>query len=731
MTGPDASSGNTTDGINGAGLSADDALAGARYLSLGWTAYNETTAPYGWVFESGKLPYIQPFDEVSAASYDYLTQAAGTDQAAPELNGETAVGIGATFATLRFASSEAGAYYCLVLADSETAPLADAIKTSGVSGTVSDTYVNSITAAGLTASIGYVAYLIAEDAVGNTSAVSEIAFTTGASDETAIPPLINGAYRISNAEQLAWFRDLVNGALTGGIAQNAGADAVLTADIDLSGVCGDGNSWTPIGSSDEPYTGVFDGAEYTVSDLYINVDADYQALFGAVDSGTIKDLTVSGSITNAGEYTAGIAACVSAGVLTNCVNEAEVTSQYSYVGGVAGTCKGMSQLTGCENKGDVTGVTTVGGVAGYAIYASLTDCVNTGSVNGSGRDIGGICGYGAQLKDCSNSGAVTGTNKYVGGIVGGVGGSVNSSVIGCENTGAVTGASCAGGIVGYILTEVIAYIADCSNSGAVSGTATGTSDSGQIGGLFGSANLNGLSGTVTVASCYNTGDVSDTSSAEAAGGVGGLGGYVTGRASFTLQNCYNAGNVTGTKGVGGLLGVVEAISSAANITATNCYSAGAVTIASGEYDATLSGGIGQTLLANDATADDIYFSNLFYKESGELDGIGDNTAGVDPCTVGAVRMRWMRSCRRRLSPAGWAARLSCTPTARPRQGRCPPEAPSDSPRTRTRSCGRGWAWMTTKPSTSSSSARSIQASRLTALTRMPQPSLPVRPLHSP
>ena len=76
-----------------------------------------------------------------------------------------------------------------------------------------------------------------------------------AAPSDSVPELENGVYQISNAAQFGWFRDLVNGSLKDGTTQNAGADAILTADVDMSAVCGEAAgeggtelSWEPIGS---------------------------------------------------------------------------------------------------------------------------------------------------------------------------------------------------------------------------------------------------------------------------------------------------------------------------------------------------------------------------------------------------------------------------------------------------------------------------------------------------
>ena len=52
---------------------------------------------------------------------------------------------------------------------------------------------------------------------------------------SATPEQINGVYQIETAEELFWFAALVNGTLEG-TAQNAAACAVLTTNIDLTGV---------------------------------------------------------------------------------------------------------------------------------------------------------------------------------------------------------------------------------------------------------------------------------------------------------------------------------------------------------------------------------------------------------------------------------------------------------------------------------------------------------------
>ncbi len=83
----------------------------------------------------------------------------------------------------------------------------------------------------------------------------------------------NGTYLIGTGAELAWFAGLVNGTLEG-VEQNRSANALLTADINLSGY-----QWTPIGYAldtsgysgwEAGYSGVFDGQNHRIDHLYID-----------------------------------------------------------------------------------------------------------------------------------------------------------------------------------------------------------------------------------------------------------------------------------------------------------------------------------------------------------------------------------------------------------------------------------------------------------------------------
>ena len=204
-------------------------------------------------------------------------------------------------------------------------------------------------------------------------------------------------YRISTAEQLKSFRDIVNGE-----NGNPAAYAELMNDIDLSSVCNETNPWTPIGngggtSGGNTFEGSFDGQGHSVKNLYVTGNGD-AGLFGYVSTeGTVKNLGVSGTSTST---SGGGVAAINFGSIENCSSGVIVTATGSnnvYVGGVVDQNHGS--VTNCYNTGNITVTGNnndvyVGGVVAQN-YSNVTNCYNTGTitVTDSGSSyVGGIVG---------------------------------------------------------------------------------------------------------------------------------------------------------------------------------------------------------------------------------------------------------------------------------------------------------------------------------------------------
>ena len=187
----------------------------------------------------------------------------------------------------------------------------------------------------------------------------------------------DGKTHISTAEDLR----AINGNLAG--------HYVLDGDIDLTDCLG-GGSWTPIGTEDKPFTGTFDGNGHSIKGLYINAsDSNYQGLFGYVDSGTVKNLTVSGSVSGTGDYVGSVVGYNNGGTVKNCYNTGEVSGDVS-AGGVVGSSGGI--VENCYNTGKVNGDVSAGGVVGQnSGISTVENCYNTGTVSG-GSYVGGVVG---------------------------------------------------------------------------------------------------------------------------------------------------------------------------------------------------------------------------------------------------------------------------------------------------------------------------------------------------
>lgn len=218
---------------------------------------------------------------------------------------------------------------------------------------------------------------------------------------TGNPALITGSgtvtdpYQISTADGLKWFRDKVNNAKT---PDETKICVELTEDIDLSG-----EEWSPIGIGQGvywgslSYSGTFDGKGHTIKNLSIdNSSANFVGLFGYVLGGTIRNLTVSGSVKGSG-HTGGIAGGADGGTFENCANL-------------------------CVVQSDSTEGGTTGGIIGFALNMDyvliVRDCYNVGSI--TGRHAGGIigqCSWHETISNCYNAGTVTGTAN-AGAIIG-------------------------------------------------------------------------------------------------------------------------------------------------------------------------------------------------------------------------------------------------------------------------------------------------------------------------
>ena len=173
-------------------------------------------------------------------------------------------------------------------------------------------------------------------------------------------------------------------------------DARLCADLDLSEVCGQTlGAFTPIGSSDRPYTGSFNGCGFTIRNLYVDASKN-SGLFGVIgENASISDLTLENAAVRGESYVGGIAGYNDGGTVYACAVNGAITGTY-FVGGVCGYNNG-GVVNACAVTGSVSGANVVGGVVGYNGNASasgqLLNSFCCANVNADDIPVGGLCAY--------------------------------------------------------------------------------------------------------------------------------------------------------------------------------------------------------------------------------------------------------------------------------------------------------------------------------------------------
>ena len=182
-----------------------------------------------------------------------------------------------------------------------------------------------------------------------------------------------------------------------------GGAYVLTADIDFADYAGVLKHKSIGTDSTVPFYGTFDGCGYTVSNLNILADTQFTGLFGYIKAATVKNVTVSGTVSSTNRYTGAVVGYAEASSIENCHNKATVNGT-EYVGGVIGYIKNGVKLSGCYNSGDIVATATdVGGVVGLINgITDMSNCLSTGKIVYNNMNVGGLIGRTAGTVYVSN-----------------------------------------------------------------------------------------------------------------------------------------------------------------------------------------------------------------------------------------------------------------------------------------------------------------------------------------
>jgi hypothetical protein len=234
-----------------------------------------------------------------------------------------------------------------------------------------------------------------------------------------------------------------------------------------------GKGWQPIGTSDDPFTGSFDGQGYEISDMFINrPDESLVGLFGAVDVGGVIQNVKVVNATVTGEWAIGGLVGENWGDVRNSYSGGTVSGGEDSVGGLVGGNAG--DVSNSCSAANVTGHWDVGGLVGCSdSYGTVSNSYSVGNVTGEWA-VGGLVGgnLGGIVAKSYSTGGVTG-DDYVGGLVGDNQGTVSNSY----SIGSVTGEWYVGGLVGD--NDSLGIVTNSYASGSVTGYSF-------VGGLAGS-----------------------------------------------------------------------------------------------------------------------------------------------------------------------------------------------------------------------------------------------------
>lgn len=325
---------------------------------------------------------------------------------------------------------------------------------------------------------------------------------------------------------------------------------VQTSDIDMASAGTIAPLCPSNATSTAPFTGVYDGAGYKISNLSIaNVsegDTHYASgLFGYVGKGAIvKGVNLStAKITAAGQYAGGIVGYSEGAEVSGCSFNGTITSSAKYA------------------YGSFTEASVAGGIVGIAVGGSVKDCSSTGNVNADGQMVGGIVGAaasGAVVSGCSvPQGATTYSAYYVKNVP-----------------------SLVGGIAGYIAGS--SSVSNCSVESSVASRGIA------VGGIVGRLELGSVTGSVLGAHAVVT-----TSACDAGGIVAQLITTSAANEHCVVEGCAAYGNINGGYSVSGIVSHIEPTMTTDVVDIVNCiYSGGEITSSSyNAYGYALAAGI--------------------------------------------------------------------------------------------------------------------------------------------
>ncbi len=320
----------------------------------------------------------------------------------------------------------------------------------------------------------------------------------------------NDPYLIFYADQLTQVRNFLG---------KSGVYFKLMSDIDLTDWIEENSpnqGWQPIGVSSSKFKGIFDGNNYTISNL--NIDRPSTSgvgLFGYADGATFKNIVIDETTINGNGDVGPVCGNASSSTFSNCKVTATINAKGNTVGGIAGSASGTFTNNKVTNT-TINGIDNVGGIVGYTQNSTFTSNDVSATIEGK-NSIGGILGY-------SNSHCSLDNNI------------AKCSIVGNDNVGGLNGQSQFG-----------LSLKKCAFYGTIKAHSS-------VGGIIGFSSSATPTSTVNISNCYSVSDIQATGD-----NIGGIVGYRdfndhVAMGLFTISNSYYSGNILGGRYIGGIAG---------------------------------------------------------------------------------------------------------------------------------------------------------------------------------
>ena len=321
------------------------------------------------------------------------------------------------------------------------------------------------------------------------------------------------------------------------VSWNLNDTYILIEDADFSG-----ENYVPIGTNTAPFTGSFDGGNYTISNIELNdPTTNYIGLFGYTDGASVSNLSLKEiNLTGNNSVGALIGAAMDTTV-TNCFVTNSATSMISgsesYVGGLIGHLNNSSVSDSCVTSHVKGGNENVGGFVGYMENSSVSKSNATGDAEAQ-MMAGGFVGY--MEKSSVSKSYANGNATGIGGIGGFSGITIESSVSESYANGSVIGTIYIGGFTGYMAYSDATNNYAMGNINGIEDIIYGNSDA--VGGFVGYMIYSNATDS------YAMGDAEGNTS---------VGGFVGSMDNSDISNSYAMGNTEGNTSVGGFVGFMN------------------------------------------------------------------------------------------------------------------------------------------------------------------------------